>query len=154
MKKRTVILGIIALCICLAIFGYYYYLYRNNPLLAYKFRSRETKICEEKCRIILREDIKACTNCIASNPTSVYATYAYGKDTKRCLYKADLMSKSDDYYDFYVKDCDTNQYIFRWHPTAEEFKKNEGQEYSVMGNKGLLFDDLVGERAEGFELGP
>ena len=145
--KKILLIGLSAIALVVAGYGYLWY---RNKSFPYKYRSETNKICEEKCRLIYREDLKKCSgkcdNYVSGNPV-----YAFNSELNRCLYKAEILG--DNYYDAYIKDCNTNEYVTRWNPTPEELQQGNSQIYIIMEKNRQLFGALMGNQGEAFLLG-
>ena len=148
--KRVIIIAVPL--VLMAALGYTYYLYKNDPLFAYKNRSEQNKVCERKCQTAACESIKKCgEGCWEGAPI-----YAFNKTTKRCLMRSNLTGQ--DYYDFYVKDCNTNEYLERWNVSKKDLTTNttspqvENQILVKMREHNTFIDNQVGQDGEIFLL--
>lgn len=147
--KKFVIAGFLILTMVL---GYSYYWSRNSPLFAYKNRSGQNKDCEKKCQVAARESFDKCgKDCWEGAPI-----YAFNRTTKICLMRSDLTGP--DYFDFYVKDCNTNQYIKRWNVSKESTASTtwlqiQNQTIMKMQDHNAIVEQLIGKNGEIFLLG-
>ena len=149
MKKNIVIIGALTLIVVL---GYAYYWYTKNPPRAKL--SREGEVCYEKCRAILRKNFNKCgEGCFMGAPF-----FAYDKVTGKCLSRVNLENR--EYYDIYVNECQTNEYISRWNPTQDELTKIisiDGKADETKRNNDKLLEDLIdlsSNKVEGSLFGP
>ncbi len=147
MKKKFVLTAATLLLISAFIIVFYYV--RVRQIFPYQYRSAQNKACEEKCGNIYREDLikcgKKCEDYVSGDPV-----YAFDSASNKCLYRADILGSY--YYDGYIKDCNTNEYITRWNPTPEELRQNSGQVGFIMKKNAELLEALMGEQAEFFLL--
>ena len=146
MKKNIVIIGVLTLIVVL---GYWYIKHLPRARL-----SKGGEICHEKCRAILRENLKKCgEDCLTGAPF-----FAHDKVSGKCLSRVNLDNKK--YYDYYVNDCKTNQYITRWNPTQEELAELpsiDGMAGETRINNSKLLNnlvDLASDKVEGGLFGP
>ena len=148
-NKTIVLLFILIISIGL---GYSYYWSKKSPLLAYKNRSKQNIECEYKCQIAARESYKYCGNdCWDGAPI-----YAFNRKTKVCLMRSDLTGPG--YFDFYVKDCNTNEFIKRWNVSGNQMASTtwsqiQNQTILEMQEHNAIIEKMIGKEGEIFLLG-
>lgn len=148
--KKFALVGLLTL---VTVLGYFYYWSKHSPLFAYKNRSDENIICEKKCQIAASESLKKCgKDCWDGVPI-----YGFNKINNVCIMRSNLTGP--DYIDFYVKDCNTNQYLERWNfsktklPEEISWPQIGNQVIMKMEEHNRVVERLMGKEGETFLLG-